>query len=413
MGNDLFFCKMCTHPSSRPRIAFDENGLCNGCQRTLEKKNEIDWKEKEEELKALISKAMDGMPDRQYDCLVPVSGGKDSTFQAWYASKVLGLRTLCYNHFPILPTEEGALNVLNIAEKLPVDMISFRPNREAYSKVMLANFELHGDPYPPASHLTWAHAARIAVEKKIPIILYGENGDREYAGSSSPEYNTINNAGVVARIRSNKINYLPPEKWTEYGLTPSECLPWCDPSDEIVNKMGIERIFLSDYLPWSNNYHLHVALNIVGGFRMNEGRSPGTYTFGYSTDNDLYDFYIWMLWPKFGFCRATKYTSKDIQEGKLTREMAMSLVRDYDGEFPWAAADRFMEIVGIGEDRLWQTIAKFIGDDENVAKDYAISGNKKIAAWQKIGDMKWRLKNTIHGEEKILELPIPRVLTNI
>ena len=146
---------------------------------------------------------------------------------------------------------------------------------------------------------------------------------------------------------------------------------------------------------------------------MSETRSPGTFTFGYSTDDDLYDVYIWMLWPKFGFGRATKYTSKDIQEGKITREKAMQLVLYYDGEFPWKALDRFLEKTGLTEIEFWDVVERMVGDEENVHHEAKTYGEPvKTPAWEKIGPRKWKLRASLTGEDRFLELPVKRPADN-
>ncbi len=408
----MLFCKHCTHPNTRPRITFNAEGICNGCQRALEKK-EIDWAAKEKEFYDLVHESIKSSPDREYDAVVPVSGGKDSTFQTWHAVTKLGLHVLCVNIQPYLPTDVGVHNLRNLPEKLPVDLVSVCPNMQFYSKLARLGMERFGDPYIPWFYGVWAHVTRVAMEKKIPVILYGENGETEYGGSTDKDYVDLDHAGVEARIRSDKQGWLPPERWTEYGFKPEEIRFYQQPSEEEMRSIGMRRLFYSDYTPWSNNHHLHISLNVVGGFRTAEKRTPGTFTFGYSTDDDFYDVYIWMLWPKFGFGRATKYSSKDIQEGKISRPEAVELVKDYDGEFPWKAFERFCEKTGMSDEDLWTSIEQCVGDTENLEREARTYGTPmKIPAWEKIGHREWRARNTVHGEERILQLPIPRPTAN-
>jgi N-acetyl sugar amidotransferase len=402
------FCKCCTHPNTRPRITFNEEGICNGCLHD-EKKKVLDWEAKEAELKAIIAEALAKSPNRQYDCIIPVSGGKDSHWQTWYAINTLKLKPLCINVQPSLASPSAAKNLSNIAEKLGVDLLCFTPNPQVYNELMAIMFERFGDPFPPFLHAVFSYIAQIALEKNIPVILHGENGDVEYGGSSAPEYTKLDNKGVNARIQSDKRNYKQPAEWTYYGFSKEQIACFQEPADEDLKKAGIQRLFLSDYTPWSNNHHLHVALNVIGGFETDKQRAVGGYTYGYSTDDALYDVYIWMLWPKFGFGRATKYTTKDIHEGKINREKALELVRLYDGEFPWEAFDRFCQITNLSEERFWDAVIKSVGDEENFRREAEETGQEmKIPAWEKIGPDKWRLIKTIHGEERIMELPLVR-----
>lgn len=407
------YCIKCTHPNTRPRIHFDSNGVCNGCLRSEEKKS-IDWDAKGVEFKELAHSIVQRSPDREYDCVIPVSGGKDSTFQTWYAINKLELRPLCINIAPYLGTDVGAANLRNLAERLPVDVISFIPNQSVQTKLARIGMEEHADPLSyPFLLLVFPLITRLALQKKIPLVLYGENGEREYGGSTDAEFTELDNKGVMSRIRSDKSRFLEPREWTEYGLTPHEAAPFIDPTDEEMAEIGLERLFFSDYTPWTNNHHLHIALNVVGGFEMPQTRASGTFTYGYSTDDDLYDLYIWLIWPKFGFGRATKYTSKDIQEGKISRDEAIKLVRDYDGEFPWGALERFCEKTGLSEEAFWKSVERFVGDEENLRRLADEDGTvMKQPSWEKIGPQKWRHLNTIHGEERILELPLRRPAEN-
>jgi len=409
----MYFCTTCTHPNTRPRIEFDENGRCNGCVRADEKQA-IDWSRKEEEFRAVAHEIVSRSPDREYDCVIPVSGGKDSTFQTWYAIEKLGLNPLCVNISPYLPTPIAQHNLRNIAENLDADVLSWIPNQTVFSQLTRICFEKYGDPYVPFLYLLFANITKIALEKKIPLILYGENGEKEYAGSSKKEFTELDNDGVEARIKSDKRDFLPPERWTEWGFSEAQIRPYVDPDDTKMADIGLQRLFFSDFTAWTNNFHLHVALNVVGGFEMTETRGAGTFTFGYATDDDLYDIYIWLLWPKFGFGRATKYTSKDIQEGKITRENALQLVRDYDGEFPWGALDRFLEKTGLSETKFWEVVGHQIGDEKNLRREAEkFDTDMKIPAWEKIDDRHWRLRNSLHGVERILELPLKRPSGNV
>lgn len=414
MNGDMFYCATCTHPNTRPRISFSAEGICNGCQRAFEKVEKIDWKKKEDDLKALIANAMAKSPGREYDCVVPVSGGKDSTFQAWYATHVLKLNTLCVNITGFLPTKEGIHNLRNLSERLPVDLVSVVPNMQVCAKLLRIMMEKYGDPVSPMAYLMFSHIARICIQRKIPVMLLGENGEREYAGSSAPEFTDLDNVGVHTRIQSDKRGFLQPHEWTKWGFTPEEIAIYQEPGDDELRDANVQRLFLSDYVPWNNNNHLHVALNVVGGFTMREERSPGTYTFGYSIDDDLYDLYIWMTYPKFGFCRTVKYTSKDIQEGKICRAEGIRMVRDYDGEFPWRAFDRFCAKTRMSEGEFWSVVERFVGDEENLRREADAHGTPmKVPAWEKIAPRKWRMRKTLDGKETLLELPVPRPRANI
>lgn len=407
----IHYCQKCVTPNTRPRIFFNEQGICNACL-FAEKKKRSNWESKEQELRQLIAQALSRSDARQYDCVIPVSGGKDSHYQSYYAKNILHLNPLCVTFTPFMPTEVGKKNLHNLIEAVGVDHISITPNPQVYAKLTRIMLEQHGDPFKPFLFGVFSGVARIAAEKKIPLFLYGENGETEYGGSEDGLYLQLDTKGVNARIQSDRVNFRLPQEWDSYGIPRNQLTPFLEPPPEKIQK--IRRIFMADYLPWNNNHHLHVALNIIGGFTLSDTRTCGTYTHGNGIDDYLDEIYLWFTWPKFGYGRATKYAAKDIREGKMTRERAVELLRLYDGEFPWHMFDRLLDLLGMTESDFWAVVERHIGDETNIEREWREAGNpdlpRKNASWEKIGPYAWRHLNPIHGEERLLELPLKRPL---
>jgi len=402
-------CKSCHTPNTRPRIVFDEEGYCNAC-RFAGKKKAVDWEAKEKELRTRIASILERHPDRQYDCVIPVSGGKDSHYQTYFAKNVLGLKPLCVTFTPLMPTDVGQKNLRNLVDRIGVDHVSLNANPQVYARLSRIMLEEHGDPFKPFLYGVFSGCARVAIEKNIPLFLYGENGETEYGGSEDETYAKLDTEGVHARIRSDRPQFKTPDRWTEYGFSPFDIRMFQElPAEQTA---GVQRLFMADFVPWNNNHHLHVALNVIGGFTLSETRTCGTYTHGSGIDDELDEIYLWMTWPKFGYGRATKYAAKDIREGKLTRERAAELIRLYDGEFPWHMFDRLLDCMEMDEDEFWGVVRKHIGDQGNIDREWEQAGRpnqpKRPVAWEKIGDDRWRLMATPHGEERYIELPMRR-----
>lgn len=405
------YCKKCVTPNTRPRIEFDDEGVCNGCS-YAEQKKKTDWNAKAKELQELV----DGYKGKgKYDCIVPVSGGKDSHFQAYYAKNTLKLNPLCVTFMPAMPTDIGSRNRRNLVERIGVDHIAITPDPQVHRKLSKIMFKEHGNPFIPWIQGIYSGVTQIAVEKNIPLLLYGENGEAEYGGTTQSK--SLSREGVELRVRSNRPNWKEPKDWHEYGVPKNSLTPYIDPSKEEFERTGIRRVFLGDYVPWNGNQNLYVALNVIGGFNMLERRTVGTYTHGSSIDDDIDEIYLWFLWIKFGFGRASKSASPDIREGKITREKAIELVRLYDGEFPWYIFDRILEYMDMTEDEFWEVTKKFVGDKENLEREREEARKagipeemlpNRIPAWEKIGEGKWKHTGTIHGEERILEIPMKR-----
>lgn len=410
---EIKYCKKCVTPNTRPRIEFNEEGICNACL-YAERKEIIDWKAKEEELRARVNKFKS---NTNYDCIVAVSGGKDSHFQVYYTKEVLGLDPLCVTFIPSIPNEIGKKNLRNLIEKLGVDHIAITPNPEVHRKLCRIMFLEHGNQFIPWVQGIFSAVMQIAVEKKIPTILYGENGEAEYGGlTEGVGAKNETSEDLSVRLKSGRPNFKLPNKWHEYGFSEKELIPYIEPSEEEQKKVGIQRIYIGDYYPWSTKYNYEIVEKI-GGFTMRETRSLGSYTRGASIDDDIDEVYMWMLWPKFGFGRASKSASPDIREGMITRDHAIENVKKYDGEFPWQTFDKLLDYLLLTEDEFWSTVAKFVGDKENIQREretaLKLGYNPddlplKFPVWERIGENKWRHLGTIHGEERILELPIKR-----
>jgi N-acetyl sugar amidotransferase len=409
------YCARCVTPETRPRIAFDENGVCNACRYADQKKN-TKWDEKANELKAIVEPYK--LLNNVYDCIIPVSGGKDSHYQIYYVKNILKMNPLCITFMPAIPTDIGNRNRRNMIEKLGVDHITVTPNPQIHRKLCRIMFLEHGNPFIAWIQGIYSVATHVAIEKGIPLIIYGENGEAEYGGASDSEAGkSLDQGGIELRVRSDRHNWKDPANWHQYEIDKKHLIPYIIPLQTEQDMAKIKRMFLGDYIPWNNNRNLFYALNVIGGFNLLERRTVGTYTHGASIDDDIDELYLWFLWVKFGFGRASKSAAPDIREGKLRRDRAIELVRMYDGEFPWYIYDKLLEYMEISEEEFWNTIKKFVGDKDNIEREKQEALNmgiqekdipKRIPAWQKIGENKWKHVGTIHGEERTLEIPMKR-----
>ncbi|MBN2517356.1 MAG: N-acetyl sugar amidotransferase [Candidatus Altiarchaeota archaeon] len=409
------YCTRCVTPNSRPRIEFDKEGVCNACRHAEEYKRIVNWDEKEGELRERVKKNLERAPDREYDCIVGVSGGKDSTYQAWYLKNKLGLNVLGVTFTPLMPTPVGMHNLRNMIEKVGIDHISINANVHVYSKLTKIFTLEHGDPFKPWFYGVWSGIARLAEERKIPMVFYGEDGETEHGGSvNAKKYSDINTSeGINRRIKSANPLFKTPAQWGDYGFTEEQLRPYLEPK----NPSKVDRIFMSHYIPWNNNQHVHFALNVLGGFKLSKERSYGAYTHSQGLDDYIDDLYFWLMYPKFGFTRANKYASIDVREGKLTRDRAVELTRLYDGEFPWSSFDMSLKVLDMTEEEFWDAIKGYIADEENLKRERqeAIKAGvpkedipDKPVVWEKTGKNRWRMAKTVHGEERILEIPMKR-----
>lgn len=166
------YCKKCLQPDTRPEVVFDDNGICGACLWEQEREN-IDWRARAKELQDIADRAK-CRATGAYDCVVGVSGGKDSTFQAFYARDILGLRTLCVNAEPIDITQVGRHNIENLKNH-GFEVISISPNRQLALTLMRHDFLQYGNPVKSTEYPLYASAYIIAVNFNIPLVIQGDN----------------------------------------------------------------------------------------------------------------------------------------------------------------------------------------------------------------------------------------------
>jgi hypothetical protein len=172
---EVKFCKRCTVSNQRPRITFDEHGVCSACNYAFEKHNIIDWDERERELKDLLDRHRS--KDGSYDVIVPGSGGKDSAYVSHQLKYVYDMHPLCVTFAPFEYTEIGWRNFINWTEHF--DVYNVFANREVHRKLSRLSFELLGDAWQPFIYPQKALAMQMALKFKIPLVFYGESGELE------------------------------------------------------------------------------------------------------------------------------------------------------------------------------------------------------------------------------------------
>lgn len=321
------YCKKCTISNQRPRIAFDQEGVCSACN-FAEFKNEIDWAKREDELEQLCDRLRS--KDGSYDVVVPCSGGKDGGFVAHQLKYKYGMHPLTVTWSPLVPTELGRKNLDSFVEIGGFDNIIGRPNGTVNRKLTKLAFEHLGDPFQPFIYGQTNFPLTIAVKYGISLIMYGENGEVEYGGDMKNAYSPTRE---VTDQNKHYFSNMGPEVWTQYGLKPEDLTPYMAPDFEDVKKNNTEIHFFSYYKKWDpkSNYDYCVKNN---GFQCNTERTEGTYSKYASLDDQLDGFHYYLSYIKFGIGRTTADSAHEIRDNKISRDEGIQLIKKYDGEFP-------------------------------------------------------------------------------
>lgn len=344
------YCIRCITLSTRPNITFDENGVCNACA-THALKGTIDWGKRERAFREVVKNAQSR--SRGYDCLIPVSGGKDST---WQVVKCLeyGLNPLAVTWKSPARTEVGARNLANLIS-LGVDHIDYQVNPKVERKFLYQSLIRYGTTAIPMHMALFNIPLKIACKFDISLVVWGENSAFEYGGVADERMGFrldgawLKTYGVTEGTTARD--------WVSSELTEKELTPYFGPSDAELERKGTLAVFLGYYFPWDPETSLQVAQQYGFAVRA-EGPKTGYYNYA-DIDDDFISIHHWLKWYKFGFTRLFDNLSLEIRNGRMTREKAIDVLRARGDETPREDIARFCEFVGIAEARFYEIAEKF------------------------------------------------------
>lgn len=327
------YCKRCAMPDTKPNLSFDDEGVCNAC-RNYENRKAVNWDERKIELQEILEqyRSKDGS---NWDCIIPVSGGKDSTFQV---IKMLefGMNPLCVTSTTCHLTEIGRKNIKNI-QNLGVDYIEVTTNRVVRRKLNKIGLIEVGDISWPEHVGIFTIPVRSAVNMGVPLLIWGENSQNEYGGPAAATDNNVldrrwlEEFGGLLGLRVSDII-------GQEGIQEKDVILYTYPTDEELKRVGITGLFLGHYLPWDGFSNALVAQ--ANGFQTWSKTIEGSAVDYENLDNYQTGIHDYFKFLKFGFGRATDLVSMHLRRGRLTRDDAMRIVKQHDGKFPWTYLDK-------------------------------------------------------------------------
>ena len=365
------FCKKCLYPSTKPQLQFDERGICSACN-NYKLKDEVDWGKKKVDLLHILDKykSKDGS---KYDCIIPVSGGKDSTFQTYTIKETFGLNPLAVNFHPHDQTEIGRKNLENL-KQLGVDCIEFSANPLVYSKLAKFGLVELGDFQCPEHIGIFTVPVQVAVRYKIPLIIWGENPQLEYGQPTNIDTDTILDREWNEKNGGYFLDKIKPKDMTKYGFKTKELIPYIYPSDDDIRRIGVTGIFLGSYIKWDLFKQLDFVKEL--GFSENDELKEGTYDKWENLDVYFTVFHDYFKFLKYGFGRTTDHASIEIRYERITREQGIELVKKYEGKIPRKYLDKFLKSADISEQEFHDICDKFTNkeifltnEDGSIKKD--------------------------------------------
>lgn len=342
------YCQKCILPTSRPNIVLDKNGIC--CTRVLEKE-QIDWSSRLAALENIFNDVK--KINSPYDCVIPVSGGKDST---WQVLKILdmGLKPLCVTWKTPARTEIGANNLSNLIS-LGADHIDFTINPIIEKKLSKISFIETGIPALPMHLAIFSIPTRIALCYKIPLIVWGENSAFEYGGISQ-----LANTPFIDRKWLSKYGVSDntfAEDWVSEDLSAKELYAYTYPSNNEILNSNLKGIFLGHYLKWNARDTYEIAK--ASGFQASDKPLLGAYDFADIDDNFIMPVHHWLKWYKFGITRTWDNLSLDIRSGLITRNDAIKKLESIGYEKPTNAIEQYCKFIDISTEEFDEICNKF------------------------------------------------------
>lgn len=355
LPNQVKFCTKCVMSNQRPRITFDEKGVCSACNFSIVKKNQIDWKDREKQLVNLCD--LYRKNSGEYDVIVPCSGGKDGGFVAHQLKYKYGMNPLAVTWAPLKATQIGRKN-LDAFISSGFNHILGTPNPVVTRRLTYLSFKFLGDPFQPFIYGQTNFPLQMAIRHNVSLIMYGENGEVEYGGDMK---NAMRPDRDVEDHDKHYFSGLPPEFWIEKGLTESELFPFKAPKFEDVKKNRTKIHFFSYYKYWDPQENYYYCQENTG-FSANSERSEGTYSKYASLDDEIDGFHYYLSYIKFGIGRATSDASHEVRDGKIDRDEAITLVKKYDHEKPTKYYKEFLEFCSITNEEVNEIIDSWRSD---------------------------------------------------
>lgn len=343
------YCKRCLYPANHPLgITFDEQGVCSGC-RVHEEKDNINWQERGEKLK----KILDGFRNKDgknYDCIIPVSGARDSYFIVDTIKNVYNMHPLLVSYNKQYNTEVGIRNLAYLKTLLGCDIISQTVSPDVVKKITHVTVKELGSMYWHCIAGQTVFPVQIAVRLKIPLIIWGAHQGLDQVGM----YSHLDEVEMTRRYRKDHdLMGLEAEGLVgKEGITKSDIVPFMYPDDKEIERVGVRGIYLGNYIRWDSKAQHELMIKKYGYETEEQHRTFDSYNdvdcFNYS---DLHDYIKFLKW---GYGKATDHACREIRLKRLTREEGIELVKKYQDVKPDKKnLAMFLQWLGVEEKEFW------------------------------------------------------------
>lgn len=355
-------CRTCVETDTRPSSTFDEEGVCLPCRSVSAQSIEIiDWEKRNAQLKEIVAWAK-AHSNFGYDCIIGVSGGKDSLRQALYAREI-GLNPLlvCCSYPPEQMTKRGANNLANLI-KLGFDTINTAPAPITSKRLMRNCFETLGNLFNASELALYASLPITAIAYRIPLILLGENpglsfgndaGSKDFNGNKMKHMNTLQGGN--------------PNRFKTEDMRDKDLYWYRYPDDESMEKADLRIVYLGYFMPDFND-HTNARIAIEHGLEVREGEDADPNNIGgeahyVALDDDFVIVNQMLKYLKFGFGKATQEVGVSVRSGLISREEGRKIVQAYDGKCHPKYIKRLADYLEMSVEEFWTIADRFVNRD--------------------------------------------------
>lgn len=369
------YCKRCLYPANHPLgITFDDQGICSGC-RVHQEKDILDWEERAEKLKKILDsyKNKDG---KNYDCIIPVSGARDSYFIVHTVKSVYGMHPLLVTYNKHYNAKIGIRNLAYLRTLLGCDLLTMTVSPATVKKITIATVKKIGSIYWHCLAGQTVFPVQIAVRLKIPLIIWGVHQGCDQVGM----YSHLDEVEMMRKYRKNHdlMDYEAEDLVGQEGITESDIVQYKYPHDKEIERVGVRGIYLSNYIRWDSKKQHESMIRLYGYETAPQKRTFDAYNdvdcFNYS---DLHDYIKFLKW---GYGKATDHACREIRLKRLTWEEGIGLVKKYQNLKPdKKKVTLFLDWLGMPEKKFWNYI--------NKRRDYRV--------WKRNKNNQWNLANSV------------------
>ena len=389
----MTYCQRCLYPANHPLlIEFDHQGVCTGCQ-IHEEKDRLDWKALGSDLASLLAEYRDPS-GRRYDCIVPVSGARDSYYIVHTLRVTHGMNPLLVSYNRHYNTAAGVHNLARLRSKLGCDILNKTLDPSLVRRIMLATLETCGSFHWHSLAGQTVLPVQVAMRLKVPLIIWGAHQGCDQVGMFSHH----DQAEMTRRYRKeHDLMGMEAEDLLAQrsNLSEDDLLPFVYPSDEDLRRANVRGIYLSNYMRWDTKAQHELMLPIYDYYTGTEERTFDTYS---NVDDAHYSgVHDYLKVLKHGYGVATDHACREIRFGRLTREQGLDMVQRYTTLKPPTDLPRLLEMLELSPE----------------AFHALVEHHRNPSVWSRGDDGAWTLRDSIlnhHNESNVetVRLPVQR-----